>query len=210
METQNTKISKQDKINKIFDLIEKYHISNYEISKNTGISEAGLGSITNKETKNPREVTVNAIYNYLISKYIKDRITYESEPESAPYYENISASAGLSYLMDNSSKPEHYIKIPGSGVDAYINVFGDSMYPKYCSGEIIGIKSVEKDFVFFGNAYVIEMGDGEAYIKFIRQGKDDDHWSLESENENYQPRQFHLSKIRRIYKIKSVISRTSL
>jgi phage repressor protein C with HTH and peptisase S24 domain len=134
----------------------------------------------------------------------------EEKVHSAPYYENVSASAGLSFLMDNNSPAHAYIKIPGIGVDAYINVFGDSMYPKYCSGEIIGIKRIGKEAIFFGYAYVIEMLNGEAYIKYIRQGRDDDHWSLESENEKFQSKDFRIEDIRSVYKIKSVITRTGL
>lgn len=67
--TDNTKISKQEKLSKIFEILKNENVSNYEISQNTGISESGLGSITNGETKNPRGLTVNAIYEYLIRKY---------------------------------------------------------------------------------------------------------------------------------------------
>lgn len=70
METGNeTKISKQGKLVEILRIINENQISNYEISKNTGISEAGLGSITNGITKNPREITVNTIFMYLIKNY---------------------------------------------------------------------------------------------------------------------------------------------
>lgn len=131
--------------------------------------------------------------------------------KGAPYYENISASAGLDYLIDNDdNRTSSFIKVPGIRVDGYINVFGDSMYPKYCSGEVIGVKLTEKGLVFFGHAYVIQMSDGEAYIKYIRKGKDENHWVLESENEKYDPREFHLSKITKVFKIKAIIARVSL
>ncbi|MCT4228668.1 hypothetical protein HZP39_04035 [Elizabethkingia anophelis] len=68
-DNKNTSVSKQEKLEIIFKIISKYKISNYEISQNTGISEAGLGSITNGDTKNPRELTVNAIFDYLVKKY---------------------------------------------------------------------------------------------------------------------------------------------
>lgn len=131
--------------------------------------------------------------------------------KGAPYYENISASAGLDYLIDNDdNRTSAFIKVPGIKVDGYINVFGDSMYPKYCAGEVIGVKATEKGLVFFGHAYVIQMTDGEAYIKYIRRGKDENHWVLDSENEKYDPREFHLSKITKVFKIKAIIARVSL
>jgi phage repressor protein C with HTH and peptisase S24 domain len=133
----------------------------------------------------------------------------KSNQDEAPYLENVNASAGLNFLTNNGDATS-YIKIPGAGVDAYINVFGDSMYPKYCAGEIIGVKQVQKDDLFFGHAFVIQMSDGEAYIKYIQPGKDEEHWSLESENPKYPPRQFHLSKINKIFKIKTTVTKNSL
>lgn len=153
------------------------------------------------------------------AKQVNHNLTYDENStfpdrskrnqDEAPYLENVNASAGLNFLTNNGDATS-YIKIPGAGVDAYINVFGDSMYPKYCAGEIIGVKQVQKDDLFFGHAFVVQMSDGEAYIKYIQPGKDEDHWSLESENPKYPPRQFHLSKINKIFKIKTTVTKNSL
>ena len=52
-----------------------------------------------------------------------------------PYYSNINTSAGLSSITDNVQvKASGYIDVPNSGADFFINIFGDSMYPKYCAG----------------------------------------------------------------------------
>lgn len=141
----------------------------------------------------------------------RERKYEKYENKGAPYYENIPASIGLEYLIDNRDhKASSFIKVPGVNVDGYINVFDDSMYPKYNSGEIIGVKAIEKELVFFGHAYVLLMTDGETYIKYIKDGNDENHWKLESENEKYQPKQFHLSKIHKIFKIKAKVSRVAL
>ncbi|HZK69307.1 MAG TPA: S24 family peptidase [Paludibacter sp.] len=130
--------------------------------------------------------------------------------KTIPYYPDVNASAGLDFLTENGNNYSVPIKIPNVDAQAFINVFGDSMYPKYCSGEIIGIKEIEKDMVFPGHAFVIQMTDGEAYIKYIDPGKDDDHWILRSENPHYKPKQFHLSKIHKVYIIKAVITKSTL
>ncbi len=127
-----------------------------------------------------------------------------------PYYPDVNASAGMDFLTDNGHNYSLPISIPNVDAQAFINVFGDSMYPKYCSGEIIGIKEIDKDMVFPGHAYVIQMIDGEAYIKYIDPGKDEEHWLLRSENEKYKPKQFHLSKIHKVYIIKAVITKSTL
>ena len=72
------------------------------------------------------------------------------------------------------------------------------------------ISSASSAMVFPGHAYVIQMIDGEAYIKYIDPGKDEEHWLLRSENEKYKPKQFHLSKIHKVYIIKAVITKSTL
>ncbi len=127
-----------------------------------------------------------------------------------PYYPDINVSAGLEFLTENSSFHSIPICIPNVDAHAFINVFGDSMDPKYCSGEIIGIKEIGKEFVMYGYAYVVHMSDGEAYLKYIKKGKDAEHWILASENPRYEPKEFHLSNIHKVFIIKAVISKTTI
>ena len=158
-------------------------------------------------------IKLNKIPDYLLTgeKNTTKVISKDTNTEKTiPYYPDINASAGLSFLMNNGHNYSVPITIPNVDAEAFINVFGDSMYPKFCSGEIIGIKTIEKDFVMFGQAYVIQMTDGEAYIKYIKKGKDDKHWILASENERYEPKEFNLSKIEKVFIIKAVITKTTL
>lgn len=127
-----------------------------------------------------------------------------------PYYPEINASAGLGFLADNSLNFSLPISIPNVDAQAFINVFGDSMCPKYCSGDIIGVKEIGKEFVMYGHAYVIHMTDGEAYLKYIKKGRDEEHWILASENPQHEPQEFHLSTIYKVYIIKVVISKTTI
>jgi phage repressor protein C with HTH and peptisase S24 domain len=130
--------------------------------------------------------------------------------KSIPYYPEINASAGLDFLTDNGNNYNVPISIPNVDATAFINVFGDSMYPKFCSGEIIGIKQIEADYVMYGQAYVVQMKNGEAYLKYIKKGKDDKHWVLASENKQYEPKEFKIDKIDKIFIIKAVITKTTL
>lgn len=127
-----------------------------------------------------------------------------------PYYANVNASAGLNFLTKNATADVELISVPNLDVQAFINVFGDSMYPKYCSGEIIGIKEVEKEYLMFGHAYVVQMKDGEVYLKYIKKGRDDKHWSLASENAKYEPKDFHLDRIDKVFIIKAIITKTTM
>lgn len=83
-------LSKTEKLNLIFTLIEKYGVSNYEISKQTGISEPGVGKIINRISLNPHNATVDLILDYLTETYGGDflklgsrsiNVNYNSEGE---------------------------------------------------------------------------------------------------------------------------------
>lgn len=127
------------------------------------------------------------------------------------YYPDVNAAAGLNFLTDNNNVDGRArILLPNVNVDAYIHVFGDSMYPKYCSGEIIGIKEVAKDLLQYGHAYAVEMTDGELYLKYIKPGSAADSWVLANENPGYPEREFKLSQISRAFMIKVVITKESM
>lgn len=130
--------------------------------------------------------------------------------KSAPYYPALKASAGFNFLKDNSQTESVPISIPIVDAQLFINVFGDSMYPKYCSGDIIGIKETDKDFVMYGYVYVVHMVDGAIYLKYIKKGKDEQHWILASENPVYEPKEYPLSNISNVFIVKAVISKTSI
>lgn len=136
------------------------------------------------------------------------------EPQLEPtgfYYPNVSAAAGMDKEMVNDELLRIPISIPNWGKDLdFINVFGDSMYPKFCSGEIIGIKEIQPEYVIFGHAYVIILNDGEVYLKYIKKSEKVDHWTLASENNKYDANYFHLSLIKKIFIVKGVLTKTTM
>lgn len=127
------------------------------------------------------------------------------------YYPDIYASAGLETEMVNDELKRIPVNIPNweKGVE-FINVYGDSMYPKYCSGEIIGIKEVQPEYLNYGYAYVVIFNDGQVFLKYINPGSDKDHWLLSSENPKHPPKEYHLSLIKKIFIIKGVITKTTM
>ena len=136
------------------------------------------------------------------------------EPQLEPtgfYYPNVSAAAGMDKEMVNDELSRIPISIPNWGKDLdFINVFGDSMYPKFCSGEIIGIKEIQPEYVIFGHAYVIILNDGEVYLKYIKKSEKEDHWTLASENNNYDSNDLHLSLFKKIFIVKGVLTKTTM
>lgn len=140
------------------------------------------------------------------------KIKKQSEPEpTGYYYSKVSASAGMDKEMINDELNKIPINLPNweKGVD-FINVYGDSMYPKFCSGEIIGIKEVELQYLNYGFAYVVILKDGQVLLKFIKKSKKLDNIILESENKFYEPKEYHLDQIKKVFIIKGVITKTTM
>lgn len=191
-------------------------LSQQEVAEMIGVSQRTY-SMYEQGTRNPKHEKIQKLEQVLeLSSdaehyYVLKTGTKSSKTNSSiPYYPEANASAGLNFLSNNDNSYKLPISIPNVDAEAFINVFGDSMYPKYSSGEIIGIKQIDKELVFFGHAYVVQMIDGEAYLKYIKKGRDQHHWFLCSENDSYEPQEFKLSKIEKVFIIKVVISKTTL
>ncbi len=82
------------------------------------------------------------------------------------------------------------------GAEFLIPVRGDSMEPKYLSGDVVACKCLTLDAFFQWNkVYVVDSEQG-VLIKRVKKGPDDDHVLMVSENENYDPFPLHRSEIR--------------
>ena len=83
---------------------------------------------------------------------------------------------------------DHYVVPAFKNVDFLIYVRGDSMQPRYFSGDMVACKMLSPTDLFFqwGKVYVLDTDQG-ALIKKVEQGTDDETITLVSENENYKP-----------------------
>ena len=109
--------------------------------------------------------------------------------DGVPYFDVGLADAGVSVFMEE--EPEYFVNYkPFNDCTAYLPVYGDSMYPKYASGEIIAVKEVTNfDVLQWGEAYVI-MGDESTNslrsIKLVHQHNNPDKLILRSSNPNFK------------------------
>lgn len=83
---------------------------------------------------------------------------------------------------------DHYVVPAFKNADFLIYVHGDSMQPRYYSGDMVACKMLSPTDLFFqwGKVYVLDTDQG-ALIKKVEQGTDDETITLVSENENYKP-----------------------
>ena len=152
----------------------------------------------------------------ILSKYIDEvREYFQNEsigkPKGTPtgyYYPEVYAKAGFDIANFNDEMQRLPVYIPNFSKDVtFINVYGDSMYPKYKAGDVIGIKPVDFLYLVFGHPYVVVFDNGDVNIKYVRRGSDDEHVSLESENPKYDPREYPLKIIRAFYAVEGSVKK---
>lgn len=148
---------------------------------------------------------------YTLTQYVEEAREYFQEnaigiPKgriTGYYYPEVNASAGFDLTTFNNEETRVPIFIPNFGSNViFINVYGDSMYPKYKSGDMIGIKPVEFPYIVFGHPYVVVFDNGDTNIKYVQKGSDEHHVILASENPKYEPREYPLSIIRFFFTVK--------
>ncbi len=152
----------------------------------------------------------------ILSKYIDEvREYFQNEsigtPKGTPtgyYYPEIYAKAGFDIANFNNEMQRVPVYIPNFSKDVtFINVYGDSMYPKYKAGDVIGIKPVDFLYLVFGHPYVVVFDNGDVNIKYVCKGSDDEHVNLVSENPKYDPREYPLRIIRAFYAVQGSVKK---
>lgn len=76
---ENFTMERQEKLKKVKDLIKKYNVTAYEISKNTHLTAVGVQKIINGQSEKPLSITLDTIYNYLISHYPHNEAIYNTQ-----------------------------------------------------------------------------------------------------------------------------------
>ncbi|WP_312312213.1 S24 family peptidase [Empedobacter brevis] len=115
-----------------------------------------------------------------------------SSSEGVPYYENVEIAGGVMPMYsDYRETPTFYINYEHfNDCTAYLPVVGDSMYPNYCSGEIVAVKEiVNKDVIQWGETYFIATNGNANDLKTIKQVHHHDDESkiiLRASNPNYK------------------------
>ncbi|RYG22298.1 MAG: DNA-binding protein [Chitinophagaceae bacterium] len=111
--------------------------------------------------------------------------------EGVPFYDLSLTDSRLEDIIITEDEVEYFVNYkPFNDCTAYLPVFGDSMYPKYASGEIIAVKAITNfDVLQWGESYVI-MSDastnGIRSIKNIHEHPDCTKLILRSSNPNFR------------------------
>lgn len=163
--------------------------------------------------------TINA--NWLITGDGEMMTTTEklnhSNKKGVPYFEDVEATGSIISCYDDFKEiPTFYIDYAHfNDCDAYLNVVGDSMYPKYCSGEIIAVKKMNNlDALLPGEAHLVVTNSNANNLRTIKLIFPDDDRSkliLRASNPSYKGDMIiNKSDIISIFIVKGKITRNQL
>ena len=202
--------------------------TNYQIAKETGITETSIGNYRNKKTT-PTLPNAKLIISKLTSN---DDNTLKDRAESTHHTHYVSklrmdrlikaqqvnlysleAAAGLVQLFSSPGdhEPIGVMSIPDlPKCDGALFVRGDSMHPLLKSGDIIAYKQVNNisTGIFIGEMYILDLDiDGDWYttIKYVHKAGSPDHVRLISHNPDHAPREVHISCIRAAALVKASV-----
>jgi len=164
-----------------------------------GVSREDLANMLDISinTLNTWEYRTNKIPNKNIKK-IKDLInlhtkkeTYEKNKKNVPYYDLDVTSHITTSFSDVPEKPTFYVDYqPFNDCSAYVNNYGDSMYPKYKNGEKLAVKQIlNLDVLMYGETYLIITNANANDLKTVKEvhfHKDQSKLILRAANPDYQ------------------------
>src|SRR5690606_3657946 len=117
------------------------------------------------------DIKINAKEDFISDKKeIEEKrvVHIKNDGSGVPYFEDIEATATIaSSYSDFKETPTFYIDYEHfNDCTAYVPIVGDSMYPTFCSGEIIAIKKIfNLDVILWGEAYFIVTNSNANDIK---------------------------------------------
>ncbi|RDC54104.1 XRE family transcriptional regulator [Pedobacter chinensis] len=121
--------------------------------------------------------------------FLKKGPVVSESKEGVPYFD-ISLSDTDTLLLEEEQADYFVNYKPFNDCTAYLPVYGDSMYPKYASGEIIAVREITNyEVLQWGEAYVVmtnEKANHLRSIKLIFEHQDKNKLILRSSNPNFK------------------------
>lgn len=182
-----------------YSLMEKGKVD-FRMDKVQHLIDLGISPVwfisSNDKTVNDETAAFNLEYNEPSTAFLgtdNNENPQVSYSDGVPYYEDIESSGGIISSMNEAGKeiPTFFINYEHfNDCTAYLQHVGDSMYPKYCSGEIIAVKRIFNfNVVLWGEAYLVVTNDNAnslRTVKLLFQHEDEDKIILRSSNPNFK------------------------
>lgn len=117
-------------------------------------------------------------------------VNYKASSNRTPLVK-VEAVAGFGsseWAIEAKDIQDHYVVPDFNGLDFMIRVKGESMQPKYNSGDIVGCRIIrESKFIVWNNPYVIGTREQGIMVKRILPGSSDESIKAISDNPDYPP-----------------------
>lgn len=145
-----------------------------------------------------------------------DVLSLPEADAGVPYYNIDLSETVVNDLSTMDKDPEYYVNFPPfNDCTAYLPVFGDSMVPKYASGELIAVKEIpNKDIIQWGEAYLVitdRRANNMRTVKLLFEHEDGKKIILRSSNPDFKGDMvIDRKSIRSLYIVKGKIARNLL
>ncbi len=110
-------LSKEKKLEFIFENITKYDITAYEIGSNTELNTSGVDRILKKKVINPQNSSVNIIYDYIYNKYVKPKTDTFNDQNSVYNTTNLKCEEKLLILEKELTYKDQIIDLLKEQID---------------------------------------------------------------------------------------------
>lgn len=195
----------------------KYGLSQQELADKTGIPKGRINNWEQGKGK-PKVSDYRILDEFFKSLEVKvSPLTAErggGVGHIIPFFDAIAVGGMVALQADQQpvDMPSEFID-PGTwfrSATAALRVCGDSMFPKYRPGSVVALKEVfDKEDLDYGQDYVIETAENRVIKRIMPSEKGPEYIELTSYSAVvdqrgklvHAPRDIHLSKIRRIYKV---------
>lgn len=177
-----------------YEFYQKTGVSNGVLSQKSGISEDNiLRFLSYYKEVNPEWLLTGKGEMLKSKKHIVEEPigSYGNNIKNLVPLLPIEAIAGFGvgdWTVHESDIQEKYLVPDFNGIDFMIKVKGSSMYPKYNSGDIVACRKINwQSFIQWNKPHVIATKEQGIIIKRINVSKEDNFYTLVSDNQAYPP-----------------------
>lgn len=150
---------------------------------------------------NADRFTPNQLQKLKDAKISIDDIELDEKLKETPIYD-IDVTAGTASFAELKSGNivGYFAHQNHKHTEGFVRVSGDSMEPKFSSGDYIGFKKIEDmEIIQYGKPYIIETIDNQRMVKVLKKSTEKDYLILHSYNDEYQDLELPIRKIKSIY-----------
>jgi phage repressor protein C with HTH and peptisase S24 domain len=189
---------------KAISLIKDGSKSNYQIAKDTGISEATIGNYVRGKTK-PTPANAKLLMEYFeADNTAEGKFGHDEGVVYVPLLPIFAQGGSLNdFVVSVKDSDCEQVVSPIKGADFAITVSGESMFPEYPSGSQILIKRInERAFIDWGKTYVLDTCNGTVIKRvFPSDSKNPDVIKCVSINPDYPPFEVNMGDVYGFYRV---------